>query len=200
MNKNTKIIIGAVVIAIVIIAVIAVYIMMDKNVIGIDKTTLSANSVEELSSIVDQIYQGVTVDLYNTQTLEIDLTDETSVKSYTGLENGEDIEYAVVSEPMISSQAHSLVLLKVKDGVNANEVAKKMSEGINPRKWICVSAKNLYATNSGNIVFLVMTENTQATTSIYESFKNIAGDTGEVYEKTIEDEPLPDDMILQIPE
>ena len=199
MNKNTKIIIG-VVIAIIIIAVIAVVLMMNKTTIGIDKTTLAVNSVEELTSLVDTIYEGVTVDLYNTQTLEIDLTDETSVKSYTGLENGEDIEYAVVSEPMISSQAHSLVLLKVKDGVNANEIARKMSEGINPRKWICVSAKNLYATNSGNIVFLVMTENTQATTSIYESFKNIAGDTGEVYEKTIEDEPLPEDMTFPIPE
>ena len=49
---------------------------------------------------------------------------------------------------MMSSQAYSLVLVKVKDGVDANNIAKTMSEKIDTRKWICVSAEKLYATSS----------------------------------------------------
>ena len=39
--------------------------------------------------------------------------------SYTGLSSNENIDAVVVSEPMIGSQAYSLVLVKVKDGQDA---------------------------------------------------------------------------------
>ena len=61
-----------------------------------------------------------------------------AVKSATGLENANDLEYIVISEPMITSQAYSLVLAKVKEGKNASEIAKTMNENIDARKWICV--------------------------------------------------------------
>ena len=91
-------------------------------------------SVEDLSGLVDKIYDGLEFPLQSVQTQTIDLSDSDFVNMITGLENGNDFEYLVASEPMMSSQAYSLVLAKVKDGVNANEIAKKMQENINTIK------------------------------------------------------------------
>ncbi len=193
MNKTTQIII----ISILAIAIIAVLVIVTTN--NESSNLLEVSSAQDLTKMVDKVYDGVTVELYNTETREIDLTDDTSVNSYTGLENGENLEFAVVSEPMVNAQAYSLVMAKVKDGVNANEVAKAMSEGVNTRKWICVSAEKLYATNSGNIVFLVMTDEDKAT-DIYNSFKKLTGKVGELYEKTEQEEELPPDMSFPVPE
>ena len=192
MSRTTKIIMTVfiVVAVIVVVAVIAVVGMNSGN----GKTNLpQVASNEDLVDLVDKVYENNTVELYDTITsMPIDLTDDASVKSFTGLENGENLEYAIVSEPMINAQAYSLVMAKVKDGVNANEVAKAMFDGINPRKWICVSAEKVLATNSGNIVFLVMTESERAQ-GIYDSFKNLAGTVGKEYDRTVEDGELPPD-------
>lgn len=150
-------------------------------------------SVEDLSGLVDKIYDGLEFPLQSVQTQTIDLSDSDFVNMITGLENGNDFEYLVASEPMMSSQAYSLVLAKVKDGVNANEIAKKMQENINTRKWICVSAEKVYATNSGNVVCLVMSSEELAK-PVYEKFKSLAGQVGQEYEKTEEEPELPADM------
>ena len=134
------------------------------------------------------------IDLYPSLANQaIDVTDSDSVKYMTGLENGDKLQYLVVSEPMMSSQAYSLVIAKVKDGVDANAVAKEMSENIDTRKWICVSAEKLYATSSGDIVFLVMSSEEMAK-PVYNSFKAKAVAVGQEYEKTEVVEELPEDM------
>lgn len=160
------------------------------------KTNLAPiTSVEELSALVDKVYEGRTDMLPSLMTMPIDLADADAVNSMTGLENGDNLEYLVVSEPMINAQAYSFVLAKVKDGVNANEVAKTMSENINTRKWICVSAEKLYATSSGDVVCLVMSSEEMAK-PVYEKFKELAGTVGQVYEKTEEAPELPEDMVF----
>ncbi len=199
MKKSTKIII-AVIAAIIIIAIIVMAFIMNNKTEKNQNTQLpEVNNAEDLSTLLDKIYDGIKTDIFNVETRTIDLEDTTSVKSYTGLEDAQNLEYAVASEPMISSQAYSLILAKVKEGTNPSEIAKEMSENINMRKWICVSAEKLYATNSGNIVFLVMT-NEEMATSVYESFKSLAGNLGEVYEKVAEEEELPEDMSFPIPQ
>ena len=76
-------------------------------------------------------------------------------------------------------------MAKVKAGVDANAIAKEMSEKVNTAKWICVLADKLYATSSGDIVFLVMSSEDMAK-PIYEKFKTLAGNVNEVYEKSEE--------------
>lgn len=139
-------------------------------------------SAEGLTKLVDKIYEGEENLFPSIQTQEIDVSDKDMVSFVTGLEDNTKLEYLVVSEPMMSSQAYSLVLAKVKDGVNANEVAKEISEKIDTRKWICVSAEQLYATNSGDVVFMVMT-NKELADSLYGNFKTLAGEIGQTYEK-----------------
>ena len=94
---------------------------------------------------------------------------------------------------MMTSQAYSLVLVKVKNGVDANAVAKTMNENINSRKWICVSAEKVYTTSSKDVVCLVMSSEEIAKT-IYEKFKILAGNIGEEYEKTEQEVELPPEM------
>lgn len=191
MKKSVQIIIAVVVVAIIAVLVVTIILMNSKS-----KTNLEQiNTAEDLTALIEKIYEGQDKGMIpsTVQTQVIDITDEESVKYVTGLESAKDVEFVAVSEPMITSQAYSLVLVKVKDGVNANEIAKTMSENINTRKWICVSAEKLYATSSGNVVCLVMT-NVETAKSVYERFKTLAGTVGEVYEKTEEEAELPPEM------
>ena len=180
MKKSTSIIIAVIAILVVIAIIIAV--VASKN----NKTALQINNAEDLSALVDKIYEGEENVLSSLQTQVIDVKDADAVKMITGLENGDKLEYLVASEPMISSQAYSLILAKVNKGENANEVAKNIFESVNPSKWICVSAEKIYATNSGDVVFVIMSSEEWAK-PIYEKFKKLAENVGQEYEKTVEE-------------
>lgn len=178
MKKQTIIILTVVILALVVIFAV---VFMNKG----NKTNLKPiESAEDLSALIKELYVGKEETLPpSVNTTIVDVTDANAVKLATGLDNGDNLQFLAVSEPMISSQAYSLVLAKVKDGVDANEVAKAMSEKINPAKWICVSAEKIYATNSGDVVCLVMSSEEWAK-PVYESFKTLAGTVGKEYEKT----------------
>lgn len=166
---------------IAIIAVIVVAVVMNQK----PKTNLEPiTSAEDLTQLISKVYEGQDGELLQSlYTQEIELDDTYMVNKTTGLENADNLEFIVASEPMMTSQAYSFVLVKVKDGVDANAVAKEMSEKINPSKWICVTAEKIYATNSGDVVCLIMASEEMGK-PIYESFKALAGYVGEEYEKT----------------
>lgn len=148
---------------------------------------------EELTNLVDSLYAG-NENLYpSLMSQVIDVTDSETVNYMTGLENGDDLEALIVSEPMMSSQAYSLVIAKVKDGASTDEVAKKMSENINMRKWLCVSAEVLYATSTEEYAFLVMSSEEMAK-PVYEAFKAELEVYGEEYSRKEVVEELPEDM------
>lgn len=188
MKKSIKILL----IVIVVLAVVAVAVVFATKSAK-PKSNLQIASAEDLTALVNQIYEGLETEMPMVMTQALEVTDADTVQAFTGLDNGDNLEYLVVSEPMMSSQAYSLVLVKVKDGVNADEVAKAMNEKINIRKWICVSAEKVHTTSSGNIVCLVMTRSDLATT-IYNKFKTLAGGIGQEFERTEEQAELPADM------
>lgn len=190
MNKTTKIVITIVAIIAVIAIAVAVIAINSKP-----KTNLEPiASSEDLTTLVDKIYGGLEIEMPMVGTQVIDITDNDAVKYTTGLENANDIEYVVESMPMMNAQPYSLVLVKVKDGVNIEEIAKTMNENINARKWVCVSAEKVYTTTSGDVICLVMSKEDVAK-SVYKNFKTLAGIVGEEYERTVEDGELPDDML-----
>ena len=175
MKKNLIYIIAAV----VVIAVLALVILLNQN-----KTNLPAiNSAEDLAALVDKVYEGQTNLLGSLMTQTVDVADKDFVNMVTGLEDGDKVEYVVASEPMMTSQAYSFVLVKVKDGVSADAVAKEMFEKVNPSKWICVTAEKVYATSSGDVACLVMASEELAK-PVYEAFKTVAGNVGTEYAKT----------------
>ena len=190
MNKTTKIVIAVVAIVAVIAIAIAVIAMNSKPKTNLDPITSS----EDLTVLVDKIYEGLEIEMPMVGTQEIDVKDDDAVKYTTGLENANDIEYIVESMPMMMAQPYSLVLVKVKDGVNIEEVAKNMNENIDARKWVCVSAEKVYTTTSGDVICLVMSRD-EIAKPVYEKFKTLAGTVGKEYERTVEEGQLPDDML-----
>lgn len=190
MSKTVKIIIAiAAVVAIIAVLVGVLAINNSKT-----KSNLNVSSAEDLTALVDKIYEGVSIEMPMLMTMPVDTTDADAVKAYTGLDSAENIEYAVASEPMMSSQAYSLVLVKVKDGVDADAVAKTMNENIDERKWICVTAEKIYTATSGNVICLVMS-NPDTAKTVYDSFKTLAGSVEAEYERTAETPEMPEDML-----
>ena len=165
------------VIAIIVGAVYAIYRNQPKTY------TQIVSSTDDMQNMINTIYEGVEAELpptLNTQVVDISNLD--ILKSYTGLSSNENIDAVVVSEPMIGSQAYSLVLVKVKDGQDANAIAKEMSENIDTRKWICVEAEKLYATSQDNLAVLIMASDEWAT-PVYKKLKEMLPSHSEEYTK-----------------
>lgn len=186
-GKQILLIIIAVIVIASIIAGIAFAIYNNSK----PKSNVQISSTEDMQNFINSVYEGLDTTLPPTlNTQVIDVSNADVLKSFTGLTSNQDVDMAVVSEPMIGSQAYSFVLVKVKDGVDADKVAKEMSENIDTRKWICVQAEKLYATSVDNLAVLVMASDEWAT-PVYNKVKEVLGAHNEEYVKENNDE-LPD--------
>lgn len=192
MKKNLIYIITGVILVVAIIAGIA-FGMKNKNSKG-----LKLETAEEMKAMFKKIYSDLGNTLPSLETNEIDINDANLVTTYTGLKSNKDIEAVVVSEPLMNAQAYSAVAVKVKDGADIETIKKEMLDNIDTNKWICVSAEKVYATNSGNIIFLVMSDEEWAK-PVYENFKKYANnETGKELERTedFDDVELPPEMTV----
>ena len=70
----------------------------------------------------------------------------------------------------MSAQAYEAVMVKVKNGADIESMKQEMLDNIDMNKWICVSAEKVYVTNSGNVIFMVMSDEDWAKL-VYDSFK-----------------------------
>lgn len=126
--------------------------IMMLNVIGCSKETNEPKVEGNLVEIIEKIYGE------NNKTM-------TSIKSI----NDENIEYVlgtdeiqfvegIVSEPMMSSQPHTVALLRVADDANIEDIKSKIKANVNPAKWVCVSVPEdqIVVDNIGNLVILIM--------------------------------------------
>lgn len=140
-----------------------------------DSTVAEPDS--ELSGLVDSIYAEYEVPIMTVVTA-VDVNDSTWIKPYTGLDDGSQLDAAVVSESAIGSQAYNLVLVRVADGVDAAQVADQMAAGIDPRKWVCVTADDIIVGSAGNIAMLVMVDSQLdiSAQSIADAFVKVEGD------------------------
>ena len=183
----------------IIIAILAVALIIAGIVLAINankpKSNVQITSAEDMQNLVNTIYTGLEDNLpptLNTQIVDVNNVDV--LKSFTGLTSNENIDAVVASEPMIGSQAYSFVLVKVKDGADADSIAKEMSENIDTRKWICVQAEKLYATSVDNLAVLVMSSDEWAT-PVYNKVKEVLGAHNEEYTKVNSDEFTEDGLI-----
>ena len=142
-----------------------------------------ANSLE---GIMKSIYEGVEFEAPATAITTITAD---NVEYYLGLKTIDGIEEAIASEPMMSSSAHSVCLVRVKDGTDVTKMMNDIKENVNPQKWICVGVdpENVMVTNKGNLILLVM-DNTNPQ-GIIDSFNALELD-GETEEKPEEDKPI----------
>ena len=183
---NKKVIVGIIIAVLVVVIGGLVVFNKPEDVKENVETGLTVGTAEEMLNLVNSVYEGL--ELFNLHTTELDITDPDALSYATGLELSEKIEAVITSEPLMSAQAYSLILVKVKDAADADSIAKEMSEKVNPRKWICVEAEKICATSSGNVAFLVMS-NAEMTDNVYNNFKKIAENVCEEY---IIDNQVPD--------
>ena len=59
---------------------------------------------------------------------------------------------------MMSSQPHSVVLVRLNDAKDAADAVAQIKEKVNPRKWICVEASNVVVKSKGDLVILIMSD------------------------------------------
>ena len=146
----------------IIVALLIVLVLIFTN-----KSNGTLNDTNSMKSGLKTIYKGLSLPELDIKVLKND----NDIKGYTNLENVDDIEAVVASEPLINAQAYLALLIKVKDQANVEKVKEDLYNSIDMNRWICVIADKLYITNNGNTIFLVMSEEDWAK-EVYNSFKN----------------------------
>lgn len=125
----------------------------------------------ELADLMTKIYEGVPQEQLPMMLTNIEVTDE-NVEYYLG---SADIEFesALASESGVGSIAHSIVLVRAKDGQNIEDLQASIRNNVNPRKWICVGVEedNIVVDSIGDLVILIM--NNDLIDTYHENFKKL---------------------------
>ena len=143
-----------------------------------DPSGAASAALHPAAELINKLYAQVdSLGLSLTEPTEVDLTDPERVAYYTGLKDTSKIKSIHYSEPMMSSQAYSLVVAKVKDAADA--VAKEMKENVDTRKWICVEADEVQTAVVDDMVLLVMVDTKafgkNTATDLINAFKQTEG-------------------------
>ena len=114
--------------------------------------------------------------------MPVDLSDTSedgkwALSYFTGLSDAAKITDVCVMEPMMGSQAFSLVMARIAEGQDAKAVAQEMKDNIDPRKWICVGADEIMAAGYGDTVLFIMVDSQMGLSaqSYVDAFQEICG-------------------------
>ena len=136
-----------------IVAVVAVVAVVCAVVFLKPKT--EANVEGTLEEIMAKVYAGISEE--NLPMLGQMPVDAESAEYYLGTAEV-SFKEALVSEPMMGSIPHSVVLVRLNDAKDADAAVAKIKESVNPRKWICVEASNVVVKSKGDLVVLIMSD------------------------------------------
>ena len=189
MKKKQNILVIALILLAVISFGIIILVSGKENTSSLETT----KDIIKMISIINKDNKNVLPEL---ETMKIDVKNIDEVTSYTGLTSNDDIESIVVSVPLITSQAYSVAVVKVKDTADVEKIKQEMLDNIDMGRWICVSAEQLYITNSGNVIFSVMTDKDIAK-AVYDDFKKyVNNNIGKELEKSNDEDniELPPEM------
>ena len=156
----------------------------------------SVETPKDINDIINTINKNNKNVLPELETMKVDIKNIDEVTSYTGLKTNDGIESIIVSVPLITAQAYSVAIVKVKDNADVEKIKQEMLDNIDMRRWICVSAEQLYITNSGNVIFSVMADKDVAK-AVYNDFKKyVNNNIGKELEKSNNEEniELPPEM------
>ena len=107
----------------------------------------------DLTAMVDKLYEGIKAD-----NMPMVMTQEVPADVFEGVFFIPAVEGAtgVMSEPMMSSIAHSVCLMRVAEGTDVEATRAAIEANMNPRKWLCVEAEKSGVIANGNTILLVM--------------------------------------------
>ena len=126
-----------------------------------------------LEEIMAKVYENVPQNKRPMGLTNIEVNDET-VESFFG-DNKVEYKEALASESMIGSFAHSVILVRAKDGANIEELKNTIKESINPRKWICVwvEEEDVIIKNKGDLIIVIIVEDEETRTKLEQGFDNL---------------------------
>ena len=137
-----------------------------------DKTPLAGTMEENVLKVMEiapvEFMGGI---------IPVDLADADATWYFTGLSDAAKITDVAVYEPMMGSQAFSLVMVRTAEGVDAKAVAQEMKDNIDPLKWVCVGADEIMAAGYGDTVMFIMVDSQLGLTaqSYVDAFKSVCG-------------------------
>ena len=138
-----------------IIAIIVVVLLLAAVAVGAFFFMSPEKNVEgSLEEIMTKLYAGIGEDELPMMLGNIDVAKE-DIQYYIGT-NEVNYKEALVSESGVGSIAHSVVLLRLNDAADAENVVSKVKESADPRKWLCVEAENVIVKSKGDLVVLIM--------------------------------------------
>lgn len=176
MKKQNIFIIG-----LILLAVISFIIFILVSGSGKKGNVETPKNVNDIINTINKNNKNVLPEL---ETIKVDIKNIDEVTSYTGLKTNDGIESIVVSEPLVTAQAYSVAIVRVKDNADVEKIKQEMLDNIDMRRWICVSAEQLYITNSGNVIFSVMADKDIAK-AVYNDFKKyVNNNIGKELEKS----------------
>lgn len=143
--------------------------MLALSVVACSNGKSSSSNVEgNLTDIMAKVYEGV----------EAPMLAQTEVNSenlsyFLGVESL-DFKEALASEPMINAIAHSVVLVRVNDGVDVEKAKTEIKAKVDPRKWVCVGVEdnNVIVDSIGDLIILIM--DNESSEALHKNFQNLA--------------------------
>lgn len=126
----------------------------------------------DLDKVIDKVYEGIGTDeMPSVVTTEVT---KDNVTYYLGTDKV-DYKEAYASEPMMSSIAYSVVVVRLNDGANVEEAKQLIKDNVDPRKWFCVDAEIVTVDNIGDTIMLIMMDelNEDLATKIRDNFLNL---------------------------
>ena len=133
-------------------------------------TKKETNLDGKLTDIMKELYKGINEE----DVLELEQTKVTK-KNQSYYLGDVTFEYkeALASEPLMSSVAHSVVLVRLNSSNDAEKIKEEIKEKVDPAKWICVSVedKNVLVESKGDGVLLVM--DNEVASKIKDNFLNL---------------------------
>lgn len=126
-----------------------------------------------LEELMTKVYADIPEENRPMMLTNIEVTND-NIESYLGTK---EIKYteALASESAVGSIAHSVVLVRVKDDADVEEVKTQIKENVDPRKWVCVGVEkdDVIVKNKGNLVILIMVEDQDTRTKLETAFDNL---------------------------
>ena len=164
-------------IALMLVAVMAVSMVACGNKAAADQAPLEGTMEENVMKVMEiapvEFMGGI---------MPVDLADTSedgkwALSYFTGLQSADSITDVAVYEPMMGSQAFSLVMVRVAEGADAKAVAQEMTDNIDTRKWICVGADEKIVAGYGDAVMLIMLDSQLGLSaqSYVDAFAQVAG-------------------------
>ena len=128
-----------------------------------------------MESVYSDVYTGVADDqkpMLGNINVSTDMQD--NIAYYIGTD---EIEYEEIlaSEPMMGSIAHSVVLVRMKDGADIEAAKTTIKEKVDPRKWICVEVPEdkIIVKSKGDLIILIMVADDTTREKLEEGFDNL---------------------------